>query len=321
MNSVLITGGAGFIGSHLAERFFSQGFSIKIVDNYFRGSKDNLAMLLESEQNEAFEIDLLDCESIEKIKNILLKYKPKYILHYAAINGTEYFYDIPYDVAIANSIGTYNLLMALGAVLDLEHNYKPVFVFASSSELYGEASEIPTSEAALTYARIAEDRDSYSIAKQMSEFYVKLFCKKSNIEWLIFRIFNVYGPRMIGSKYGQVIPEFIQRVKAGEQPLKVIGNGEQTRSFIYIDDHVELTYRAINSAPRNEVYNIGSPIETRINELALIVLEEMGKEPLIMNIEGRKGDHNRRVPDTSKLTTKIGDIKYTSLRSGIRRML
>ena len=118
---------------------------------------------------------------------LISKYKPQIIAHYAAINGTQYFYDIPHLVAEVNSISSYNLLNYIKEVQENHLDYKPDFIFASTSEVYGEPFELPSTENAITYLRIDEKRDSYAAAKLMSEFYVKLFCESLNINWIIFK--------------------------------------------------------------------------------------------------------------------------------------
>jgi nucleoside-diphosphate-sugar epimerase len=242
-------------------------------------------------------------------------------LHYAAINGTQYFYDIPEKVAEVNSIGTYNLLHGIMGACQAEPALKPLIVFASTSETYGEPFHVPTNEEDVTYARISEVRDSYAIAKLMSEFYVKLYAKKLGLEFLIFRIFNVYGPRMVGTRYGQVIPEFIVRLKEGEYPLNILGDGKHTRSFIYIDDHVSLAFAAVMKAKRDEVYNLGNPHETSIIELAELAMTKLGLEPAFKFLPERSGDHKRRVPSVDKLLKQIGSFNFTSLDSGLTKMI
>ena len=320
MRNVLITGGAGFIGSHLCEKLVEEKYNIIVIDNLFRGKRKNIEHLLSSE-NVLLEYDLVSGEAQERIKSIILEYEPIYVLHYAAINGTQYFYDIPEKVAEVNSIATYNLLRGLEKAIEFNKKLKPLLVFASTSETYGEPFHVPTVESDLTYARIEQDRDSYAIAKLMSEFYIKLYSKKLGLDYIIFRIFNVYGPRMIGTKYGQVIPEFIQRLREGEYPLTILGDGQHTRSFAYIDDHVELTYLALTRAKRNEVYNLGNPTETSIIELAELVMNKMGKIPKFKFLPERSGDHKRRVPQIDKLIDQVGSFSFVDLGEGIQRML
>lgn len=321
MRNVLITGGAGFIGSNLAKYFVKNQYNVQILDNLFRGRIENIESILKDQNNSFYNLDLAINDSIEIVQNILDEFRPDFILHYAAINGTQYFYDLPYEVSVTNSLTTYHLLEGLKLVLEGDSAYRPKFILASTSEAYNEPFNIPTNENDLTYTRITQLRDSYLTAKLMSEFYVKTFAHKYDIPFLIFRIFNVYGPNMIGSKYGQVIPEFIQRIKEGEYPLKVFGNGSHTRCFTYIDDHVDISYRVIISDTVNEIINIGNDDETSIKELAILILDKMGHTPKILYLKERDGDHKRRVPDISKLKSIVGDYKFRSLNSGISKLI
>lgn len=321
MKNIILTGGAGFIGSHLSEKFSKEGYKVIVVDNLSRGDRENIRILLEEKRAVLYEYDLVEHSNIDKIKNLIIKYKPQYVLHYAAINGTQYFYDIPEKVAEVNSIGTYNLMTALTKACIEDSSIKSIIALASTSETYGEPISIPTEENDITYARISEPRDSYAIAKLMSEFFVKLYAQKIGLQYMIFRIFNVYGPRMVGNRYGQVVPEFIQRIKDGEYPLKIYGDGTHTRSFIYIDDHVDITYEALIRAERNQVYNLGNPTETSIYELGMIIMNAMGLDPKFIFLRERAGDHMRRVPNIGKLLNEIGSFEFISLRDGIKKIL
>ena len=318
--TILITGGAGFIGSHLAEKFHTAGFKVIILDNLFRGKLENISHLIDS--GVMFKkLDLIKPEDQEQIYQMISSIKPDYIAHYAAINGTQYFYDFPQLVAETNSIGTYNLLLAIKKVIEEDVNYLPLTIFASTSETYGEPLDIPSKETSVTYVRLEETRDSYAAAKLMSEFYVKLFSEGMKTDWMIFRIFNVYGPRMVGTKYGQVIPEFITRLRQGEYPLQIFGNGEHKRSFIYVNDHVDLAFKAITTAQRNEVYNLGNPEEISIKSLAEIIMKKMNLEPKFLFGEERSGDHKRRLPSIEKLLGNIGPHQLMNIEEGVALML
>jgi nucleoside-diphosphate-sugar epimerase len=318
--TILITGGAGFIGSHLAEKFHTEGFKVIILDNLFRGKLENISHLLD--EGVLFKkLDLIKPEDQEEIFQLIAQTKPDYIAHYAAINGTQYFYDFPQLVAETNSIGTYNLLLAIKKVKEENSSYQPLTIFASTSETYGEPFDIPSKETSVTYVRLEETRDSYAAAKLMSEFFVKLFSVGMHTDWMIFRIFNVYGPRMVGTKYGQVIPEFITRLRQGEYPLQIFGNGEHTRSFIYVNDHVDLAFKAITTAQRNEVYNLGNPEEISIKNLAEIIMQQMKLEPKFLFGEDRSGDHKRRQPSIEKLLANIGPHPLLNINKGVALML
>lgn len=319
--TALITGGAGFIGSHLCEELIHKGFKVLCVDNLFRGSLVNLEGIINDKNFLFYNIDMLSHESISDLVKIFLAEQPNFIFHYAAINGTEYFYDIPYKVACTNSITSFNLLEALNKTFVNKKKYKPFLIFASSSEVYGSAKQIPTIEDSMTYLRLDEDRDSYAAGKLMSEFYIKHFSKQNDLNYFIFRIFNVYGPRMINTKYGQVIPELIFKALKSERSLQIIGSGEESRSFCFIDDHIKLTLKAIENAKSCEVYNLGNPEEITINYLSDKIMQNIGKELEISTSKSRSGDHLRRAPSIEKVKKYLGDFKFTSLESGLDKMI
>ena len=317
----LITGGAGFIGSHFCEKIVENNENFVCIDNLFRGKLENIEGLLNSKNNLFENIDITDSNAVQSISEILLRFKPEFIIHYAAINGTQYFYDIPFDVSEVNSVGTYNLMKAVELSIAEHSEYKPKIIFASSSEVYGDPKNVPTSESDITYLRIEELRDSYAAGKLMSEFFVKTFCHQFNLPFYIYRIFNVYGPRMIGSKYGQVIPEFINRLEDGEYPLNIIGNGGQTRSFCNVIDHVDLAWKTMHDAPSSNIYNIGNTNEINIIDLAALIMTKMNLSPKFNHLEERSGDPQRRSPDISKVLNKIGNHEFISLSDGINSLL
>lgn len=316
----LVTGGAGFIGSHLCEKLIDLNYGVICVDNLFRGSKCNLENIFEERDFHFYDLDLNKNKNIFELQSIIECFRPIYIFHYAAINGTKYFYDIPYEVALTNSLSTLNLLNSIEFAMKIRE-YTPKIIFASSSEVYGSADIIPTDENAVTYLRTDEDRDSYAAGKLMSEFYIKLFAKKFELDYFIFRIFNVFGPRMIHTQYGQVIPELINKAICSKGFLELIGSGEETRSFCYIDDHVDLTLNAIDKAKSCETYNLGNPEEISIKTVANIIQLVLGKELEIKTSLPRSGDHSRRCPNIKKLISFIDGYKFIPLKDGIKKMI
>jgi nucleoside-diphosphate-sugar epimerase len=313
----LITGGAGFIGSFMVAKLIASNDEVVVVDNLFRGSIDNIKHLLTNSRFSFFNIDIIN--ENEKFTELIGSELPDTIIHYAAINGTKYFYDIPFEVAYTNGIITEKLCLSIQK--NLKSNYKPRIIFSSTSEVYGEPFNIPTNEEDLTYLRISENRDSYAAGKLYSEFLLKLFAEKYKLEWIIFRIFNVYGPNMINSSYGQVVPELVSRTVAGEYPLKLIGDGLQKRSFIYIDDHINLTLLALKFAKWNDVYNLGNPEEISIVELASNIMNLCNLKPSFEFIENRSGDHLRRCPDLSKLFKYVKNYSFIGLNEGLKLVI
>lgn len=316
--NVIVTGGAGFIGSHLVEKLIRNGYYVIIIDNLFRGKLENIAHL-DASRYTFFKHDLTSPDT-SMLKKVIKDYMPGIIYHYAAINGTKYFYDIPYEILQSNLIATYNLLESFND--QISDSYKPVFIYASSSEVYGEPFEIPTKESSITHVRIEENRDSYAIAKLSSEFFVKLYAEKHNLHYCILRIFNVYGPKMIGTQYGQVVPEFISRIKDGEFPLNIFGDGSHSRSFIHVDDHVDMVYKVSTSSEiPSGVYNIGNPLEISIRQLGCKILSAFNLPIQINHLPEREGDHKRRMPDISLYIKYFGTPGFISLDDGINQLV
>jgi nucleoside-diphosphate-sugar epimerase len=300
----LITGAAGFLGSFLSEELLSNGQDIIGVDNFFRGKKEYLP----KHKNFTFyEIDLV--KEPTKFLKLVKKEKPEYMYHYAAINGTKYFYDIPYKVINDNIRITQNVLEACK-----NSNVKKI-IYASSSETYGEPQEIPTPETHPILLNIHTDRDSYASSKAICEFYVKSFAKENKIDYLILRIFNTYGPHMDTSEYGQVIPEFINKM-FNYNEFTIIGNGEQTRSFCYVLDHTRLVRKLVENAS-NEIINVGNDKEIKIIDLAKMIHKIENKKFKPKFLPSREYDHKRRQPNISKLKKLINDHPKISIEEGL----
>lgn len=316
----LVTGGAGFIGSHMCELIDEKGSVFCVWDNLFRGKYDNIRDLIDG-SNTFLRIDMADEDNIPEMVDSLLDFRPDIIFHYAAINGTQYFYDAPAEVLETNVACTHNLMKALRRAKGICPDLHPKIVYASSSEVYGEPLHMPSRESDVTYVVVEHDRDSYAASKLVGEFYVKLISQELGLPWIALRLFNVYGPRMVGTKYGQVIPEFIHRLAEGEYPLKILGDGKHTRSFCYVDDNVNFTWDLALSHVENEVFNIGSDEEVTIEALARSIMDKMGIDPQFEFLPERVGDHKRRRPDTSKLNQAIGKRDYISLEDGLARMI
>lgn len=304
----IITGAAGFLGSFLSNELLENGYDVIGIDNFFRGKKEYLP----KHKNFTFyKIDLVN--EGDKFSKIVKKEKPEFLFHYAAINGTKYFYDIPYKVINDNIRMTQNVLEAC-----TKSTIKKI-IYASSSETYGEPLQVPTPETHPILLNIHTDRDSYASSKAICDFYVKLFAKQNNIEYLILRIFNTYGPHMDTSEYGQVIPEFIKKMFKDEQ-FTIIGNGQQTRSFCYVEDHTRLV-RKLAEKVSNEVVNVGNDKEIKIVDLAKILHELENKKFDPKYLQGREYDHKRRCPDISKLKKLINDKPKISLEEGLKKTI
>jgi len=304
----LVTGAAGFLGSFLSEELLVNGYDVVGVDNFFRGKKEYLP----KQRNFTFyELDLV--KEYDRFIKIVKKEKPELMFHYAAINGTKYFYDIPYQVINNNICMTQNVLNAC------KNSSVKKIIYASSSEVYGEPLKIPTPEDHPILLNIHTDRDSYASSKAICDFYVKLFAKENKMDYLILRIFNTYGPHMDTSEYGQVVPELINKMfKSGQ--FTIIGDGTQTRSFCYVSDHTRLV-RKLAENVSNEIVNIGSDKETRIVDLAEIMHKLIDKEFNPKYLPPREYDHKRRCPDITKLKKLTNDYPKVSMEEGLRKTI
>ena len=309
MSIILVTGAAGFIGSFLTEALVAEGHHVIGVDNFFRGKKENLKSLENNSAFELIEIDLSKLECVSRINEILNSKKIDTVYHLAAINGTQYFYDHSVFVLDQNSMITKNVMEAI------HNSFVKKIIYTSSSEIYGEPMIVPTPETHPVLLNATADRDSYAASKAMGDFYVRLYAEKNKIDWLILRVFNMYGPRMINTKYGQVIPEFIARMNS-EEPFTLIGDGHHTRSFCFILDAVRLILH-LEMQNATGFINLGNPEEISILNLAKKIHEIAGKKFKPVFLPERAHDHHRRCPDISTLLFYVGNPNFTSLDIGL----
>ncbi|MEM5830531.1 MAG: NAD-dependent epimerase/dehydratase family protein [Candidatus Aenigmatarchaeota archaeon] len=300
--SILVTGAAGFLGSHLSEYFKSQGCYVIGIDNFFRGKYIPKGCDFEK-------LDLTNQNDLNKLKNIIKDNSIDIVVHYAAINGTQYFYEIPFDVFSKNIEMTKNLINIIN-----DSDVKKI-VYASSSEVYGEPLKIPIPENHPIILDINAVRDSYAASKAFGEFLIKHFSEEFGFKYLILRIFNTYGPRMDTSKYGQVIPEFIRKALL-ENEFTIYGDGNQTRAFTYVDDHTRLVWKLMLKAD-NYVVNVGSDKEIKIIELAKLIHELINKEFKPVFLPPRPNDRIRRAADISLLRKLVDDEPKISLKEGL----
>jgi len=303
MKKVIVTGAAGFLGSHLCDELLEKGYYVYGFDNFFRGKPSYVPV---HKNFKFFNIDLTEKISVNIDGDIDMIY------HYAAINGTEYFYDIPLQVLDDNIKMIQNILE-----YSKEINVKKI-IYTSSSEVYGDNPPIPTNESEKIILNVDTNRDSYASSKALGEFYIKLFCKKYNIDYLILRPFNTYGPRMDNTKFGQVIPEFIRKLQ--DPIFTIIGEGSSTRSFCHVDDHKKLAVM-LSEDVSNDIVNIGQDDEISIINLASTIhlLSEKEFKPEFST--DREYDTKRRCPDISKIRNLYPDYKFIDLEEGLKKEL
>ncbi len=310
---ILITGGAGFIGSHLANTLLATNNEITICDNLFRGRQDrDLDALLKNGNVKLIVCDLTKKEDLEKLGK---DYDCVY--HLAAINGTKYFYEIPHSVLRVNVLSLVNILDWLPST-----SCKKI-LFSSSSETYHGTASIsnipyPTPETIpLAIDDVKNPRNSYAGSKIVGELFCLNYAKMYGFDTTIVRYHNIYGPRM---GYEHVIPEFITRILNRETPFRLQG-GEQTRSFCFVKDAVEATAMVMESKrANNEIFNVGNDKEeVKIIELLGMLLKMFNFQPKIEKIKVPEGSVARRKPSIEKIKKLIGWEPKVNLKAGLEK--
>lgn len=305
--TVFVTGGAGFIGSHLARRLLELGANVVAFDNLSTGKKENLAECLEFPNFDFFQGDV---NVREQVAHVFNHEKFDYVFHGAAVVGVKRVEEDP--LAVLRDIdGIRNILE-----LAREQGVKKV-VFCSSSEAYGEPQTLPEREDGPINPN---PRDPYALTKLHGENLIRIYAEKMGLPGSSLRYFNVYGPRQESSAYGFVTGIFIDQVLQEQNPT-IFGDGLQTRDFVYIDDNVEANIRAMISenTGRGEVINVGSGRQTTILDLAEKVIIISGKNPNPVFLPERKIEIRYRAPDITKMRTLLEFTPQVSLDEGLRR--
>lgn len=307
MSRVLVTGGAGFIGSHLCERLLSLGHSVVCVDDLSTGSDANIAHLMDSPMFQFYNVDV---RNRVKLHNIFRAEKPNLVYHLAAVVGVKRTLKNPTRVLDVNIGGTLNLLN----VAYLTGCQR--VVFASSSEVYGTPVEIPERETSPLNAVLP-----YAVSKLAGEKYMEAFRNDYGLSTVSLRLFNVYGPRQDGSGYGFVVGIFIDRVLSGLPPV-VFGDGLQTRDFVYVDDCVAaMVLAGMSSEADGKVVNVasGSQPVTLLN-LANRVKAACGREDLSTVFERpREFDIKQRYGDAALMRSVLKFAPRVGLDEGLKR--
>lgn len=322
---ILVTGGAGFIGSSLCERLVAEGHSVLAYDSLFRGSLSNLSSLQDQPnfqfmQGDVRDIDRLD-EAIEHLGGVEI------IFHLAAVNGTKWFHEAAHSVIDVNINGTLRTLE-----LAMAHNAR--YVLASSPEAFGEALQQPIqngNDMSFTDPSLHQ-RHSYGASKYLDEVACQ-HAARDGLDVRIVRPFNAYGPRLLGDEYGQVVAMFFQAILSKE-PIQLHNGGLQTRSFTWIDDIVEgfilagLQEHSLNGASLSGcAFNIGATEEITIRALQEAIFSIVSNDaswgdalPQIDVVEGYHGDALRRLPDCSQAEAFVGWKSTTTLQQGLQQM-
>ncbi|OGZ95142.1 MAG: hypothetical protein A3I44_03580 [Candidatus Sungbacteria bacterium RIFCSPLOWO2_02_FULL_51_17] len=303
---VLVTGGAGFIGSHLCDHLMGYGASVVCFDNLSTGSRQ----YVDSQKGNAkFSFVLGDANVVADLEKVFRARPVDYIFHYAAVVGVKRTNEKPLEVL--NDLEGFKHIAALAYA----HSAKKI-VFSSSSEIYGQQKEVPFHED-MSYH---DTRHPYALVKATGESYFKSFSEVSGVPVVSLRFFNVYGPRQESSAYGFVTGIFISQVLMGMPPT-IFRDGSQTRDFTYVDDNVEAAIQAlVNPATDGEVVNVGTGIETSIAELARKIIATSGHrlEPVFLRTHNL-AESPRRVAHTGKLTKLTGFECRMALDDGLKK--
>jgi UDP-glucose 4-epimerase len=299
MSTLLVTGGAGFIGSHLAEAALAAGDAVVAVDDLSTGSYRNVGHLSGGE----FHLVVASVDDAATIEGLVRS--ADIVYHLAAAVGVKLIVDDPVRTIETNIRGT-------EVVLRLANKWRRPVVVASTSEVYGKSERVPYAEEHdMVLGPTTHSRWAYAASKAIDEFLAIAYFRRDGLPVIIARLFNTVGPRQTG-RYGMVIPTFVRQALAGE-PITVYGDGHQTRAFTYVGD----TVRALLDLPRHpeafgEVFNVGGGEEITIMDLARLVRERTGSSSEIVTLPYDQAyapgfeDMQRRVPDISKLRRVTG---------------
>lgn len=299
-NRILITGAAGFLGSHLCDRFIKEGYSVIGMDNLITGDMKNISHLSE---NPKFQFILHDIT-----KHIAIDGELKYILHFASPASPIDYLKIPIQTLKVSSLGTHNCL-------GLAKTKKARILVASTSEVYGDPLVHPQKESYWGNVNPIGPRGVYDEAKRFQEALTMAYHTFHGLETRIVRIFNTYGPRMRLND-GRVLPAFIGQALRGED-LTIFGDGSQTRSFCYVDDLVEGIYRLLLSNYANPV-NIGNPSEITIREFADEIIKLTGTTQKLVFRELPVDDPRQRQPDITLARELLGWQPKVSRAEGLK---
>jgi dTDP-glucose 4,6-dehydratase len=303
MARILITGGAGFLGSHLCDRFIAEGYNVICMDNFITGSPDNIAHLLGHERFEFIQHDVTNYTYVAGDVD--------YILHFASPASPIDYLKFPIQTLKVGSLGTHK---ALG----LAKAKGARFLIASTSEVYGDPLIHPQPEEYWGNVNPVGWRGVYDEAKRFAEAMTMAYHRYHGVETRIIRIFNTYGPRM-RIEDGRAIPAFMSQALRGE-PVPVFGDGSQTRSVCYVDDLIEGIYRLLLS-DENDPVNIGNPDEISMLDLAKEIIEITGSKSEIVFKDLPADDPKIRQPDITRATEILGWQPRVQRREGLLKTL
>jgi UDP-glucuronate decarboxylase len=302
MARIVVTGGAGFIGSHLVDRLLEKGHEVVVVDNLFTGSKENF---LEHRDNPKFEFirhDIINPLNIETDE----------IYHLACPASPIHYQMNPVKTVKTNVLGTMNMLGVAKRV-------KAKILLASTSEVYGDPKEHPQKESYWGHVNPIGPRSCYDEGKRIAETLTVNYHEQSGVDTKIIRIFNTYGPRMLFND-GRVVSNFIVQALKGED-ITIYGDGSQTRSFCYVDDLVSGIIATMNKGNFTGPVNLGNPNEMSIGDLAQLVIEMTGSKSKLVKKPLPKDDPTRRRPDISLAQKELGWSPNIDIKRGLEKTI
>jgi len=304
---VLVTGGAGFLGSWICDVLLYQGAEVVCLDNLSSGLKANISHLVGSERFQFIEHDISEAISFNE--------KIDLVIHMASRASPLEFEHYPLEILKANTIG-------LTVSLEISRKHCSRLLYTSTSEIYGNPHEMPTSESCYGYVNSVGPRSCYDEAKRCGEAYVTAYKTQYGMDTRIARLFNTYGPRMRADGiYGRAVPRFIDQALKGS-PITVFGDGSQTRSFCYVTDQIEglLRLAGLDTA-RGYIVNIGNDCETSVLDLGKKILEITGSDSGISYQPMPKDDPVRRKPDITLAKELLGWRPKVGLDEGLKKTL
>jgi nucleoside-diphosphate-sugar epimerase len=304
MNKYLVTGGAGFIGSHIAEELVNKGFFVRVVDNFLTGKEENIATFLDG-----IELVRGDIRDIELCREVVKDVD--YVLHQAALPSIPRSLEDPLLTNSINIEGTLNVLLA-----SRESSVKKV-VFASSSSVYGDDEHLPQKE-----GLEGSPLSPYAVSKKAGEKYCQVFTTIYGLPTVCLRYFNVFGPRQDrSSEYAAVIPIFITCILADVAPV-IHGDGEQSRDFTYVANVVEANLKAAHAHDvSGQVLNLGNGVRTSVNDLAKTLMKLTNKDIEPVHEEERPGDVRHSIADISRARALLDYTPRVSLDDGLLRTI
>jgi nucleoside-diphosphate-sugar epimerase len=312
---ILVTGGAGFIGSHLCELLVHNGHEVVAIDNLSTGKLDNIQHILPMQSFQFVRETITNSQVLDRLTS-----EADIVIHLAAVVGVKLIVEDPVNTIATNIMGT-------EAVLTTAHRYGCKVMLASTSEVYGKGVKVPFNEEDdCVIGPTSHSRWSYATSKAIDEFLGLAYHRQFDLPVVVMRFFNTVGPRQTG-RYGMVVPRFVRQALANE-PITIYGDGEQSRCFADVGDIIDAVVKlAYHPAAIGQVFNIGSTEEVTIRELAEKVIAATGSQSKIIYVPYEEAyapgfeDMRRRVPDLQKVHRLIGYEPHYRLDDTLKRVI